>query len=174
MASLLARRFRLSGSLVTAVQDGVQNILPAYRGTVHAIKSIIAEEGWRALYSGLSPALFGAGELRSPCISAKTSKPLTINPSIWSNRWPAGIAWGTYFTSYNNAKQRWQRLGGSEQLTPVQHLLSAAEGGAVVRPLSWYDKVPSAAEPAAEAVLLQELLLCVWSALWKTDLARAL
>ena len=70
-ASLLGRRLRLSGLLVVAVQDGVQNILPAYRGTVHAIKSIIAEEGWRALYSGLTPALFGAGELQSPCISAK-------------------------------------------------------------------------------------------------------
>ena len=44
-----------------AVQDGIAGVLPAYRGTVHAVKSIIREEGWRALYAGLSPALLGSG-----------------------------------------------------------------------------------------------------------------
>lgn len=44
------------------VQDGIAGVLPAYRGTVHAVKSIIREEGWRALYAGLSPALIGSGE----------------------------------------------------------------------------------------------------------------
>lgn len=44
----------------------------------------------------------------------------------------AGVSWGLYFAAYNQAKQRWQRMGGEDQLSPVQHLLAAAEGGAVV------------------------------------------
>ena len=49
-----------------AVQDGVKGILPAYNGTVHALKSIVMEEGWKALYSGLTPALLGAGASSDP------------------------------------------------------------------------------------------------------------
>lgn len=47
--------------VLNAVQDGIRSVLPAYRGTVHALKSIVIEEGWQSLYNGLSPALFGAG-----------------------------------------------------------------------------------------------------------------
>ncbi|KAL4423143.1 hypothetical protein ABPG77_007796 [Micractinium sp. CCAP 211/92] len=102
------------------VQDGA-GLLPAYRGTLDALRQIVAGEGWRALYSGLTPALAGSG-----------------------------IAWGVYFYAYNRAKQRYQRLqqlgsGGSrgsstssragqpqQRLGAGMHLLSAAEAGAVV------------------------------------------
>lgn len=43
------------------MQDGIAGVLPAYRGTVHAIKCIIRDEGKRALYAGLFPALIGSG-----------------------------------------------------------------------------------------------------------------
>lgn len=45
------------------MQDGVPGPLSAYRGTVHALQSIVREEGWRALYSGLAPGLLGAGDI---------------------------------------------------------------------------------------------------------------
>ncbi|PSC71946.1 metal ABC transporter permease [Micractinium conductrix] len=100
------------------VQDGA-SLLPAYRGTLDALRHIVREEGWRALYSGLTPALAGSG-----------------------------LAWGVYFFAYNRAKQRYQRQqlrrsggggsgGGAQQqqqqrLGPAMHLLSAAEAGTVV------------------------------------------
>ena len=60
------------------------------------------------------------------------------NTHFHDHRWDsklcmnAGISWGLYFTAYNQSKKRWQRWGGRESLTPGEHLLAAAEGGAVV------------------------------------------
>lgn len=47
--------------LQLAVQDGVAGALPIYHGTRDAIRRIVQDEGWRALYAGISPALLGAG-----------------------------------------------------------------------------------------------------------------
>lgn len=58
---LLMSRYISSKIANPAVQDGIQGVLPAYRGTVHAVRCILAEEGWQSLYKGLSPALLGAG-----------------------------------------------------------------------------------------------------------------
>ena len=45
-----------------AVQDGVAgSALPIYFGTRDALRKILQEEGWRALYAGITPALLGAG-----------------------------------------------------------------------------------------------------------------
>eukprot|EP00884_Botryococcus_braunii_P010077 jgi/Botrbrau1/19070/Bobra.0785s0001.1 len=85
------------------VQDGIRGTLPAYKGTRHALKTILREEGWRALYAGLSPALLGAG-----------------------------LSWGIYFAAYNSAKKRWQRWQQTSQLPPHLHLLSATEAGCIV------------------------------------------
>lgn len=44
----------------------------------------------------------------------------------------SGVAWGTYFLTYNAAKQRWVRSTGNSHLGPSVHLLCAAEAGALV------------------------------------------
>ncbi len=113
-----------------AVQDGIPGPLSAYRGTVHALKSIVKEEGWRALYSGLGPGLLGAGK-----------QALAINVRI-SLEWlselhasSAGLSWGLYFSAYNRAKERYQKSSGQTKLAPQLHLLSAAEAGCLVSPL---------------------------------------
>ncbi|CAL8470130.1 g9672 [Coccomyxa elongata] len=85
------------------VQDGVAGALPIYHGTRDAIRRIVQDEGWRALYAGISPALLGAG-----------------------------LSWGIYFTAYNNAKMRWQGLRNEAVLPAPLHLLSAAEAGCMV------------------------------------------
>ena len=38
-------------------------MLPMYLGTRDALARIMQEEGWRALYAGIAPALLGAGKL---------------------------------------------------------------------------------------------------------------
>lgn len=93
------------------MQDGVKGALPLYRGAVDALRSIVREEGRRALYAGLTPALVGSG-----------------------------AAWGAYFFSYDRAKKRYTRQQSgraapgaqAERLGPAMHLAAAAEAGAVV------------------------------------------
>lgn len=106
--TLIKRRGCTIPPSLPAVQDGA-GALPAYRGTLDALRSIYRQEGWRALYAGLTPALAG------------------------------GImAWSIYFWAYNRAKQRHQRRrvdGGGvagARLPPALHLASAAEAGALV------------------------------------------
>jgi len=100
----------------TTVQDGiVRTALPAYTGTWHALRTMVATEGWASLYAGLAPALLGAG-----------------------------LSWGAYFTAYQAAKARLSeggfgglpaRGGGGGGPAPPStalHLLAAAQAGAFV------------------------------------------
>jgi solute carrier family 25 (mitochondrial folate transporter), member 32 len=94
----------------TTVQDGVvRTALPAYTGTWHALRTMVATEGWAALYAGLAPALLGAG-----------------------------LSWGAYFTAYQAAKARLAASsgsgegGGESSSSAALHLLAAAQAGAFV------------------------------------------
>ncbi|KAG2546112.1 folate transporter 1, chloroplastic-like [Panicum virgatum] len=73
-----------------------------YRNTAHAVYTITRSEGLRGLYAGFYPAVLGST-----------------------------VSWGLYFFFYNRAKQRYLQRK-DDQLHPVQHLISAAEAGALV------------------------------------------
>lgn len=70
---------------------------------VDAMRSAMRTEGWRALYSGLSPALVGSA-----------------------------ASWGIYFFAYNRAKERNRAWMGVRELSPGMNLLSAAQAGSLV------------------------------------------
>ncbi|GBF94373.1 folate transporter chloroplastic [Raphidocelis subcapitata] len=85
------------------VQDGVQGALPSYKGATDAVKTILRTEGWRALYSGLSPAIIGSG-----------------------------VSWGAYLYLYERVKAWHRGWQGSDRLGAGWNLLSAAQAGAMV------------------------------------------
>uniref|UniRef100_A0AAY4CKY3 Solute carrier family 25 member 32 n=1 Tax=Denticeps clupeoides TaxID=299321 RepID=A0AAY4CKY3_9TELE len=74
---------------------------PKYSGMVHCMRSIWQQEGLRGLYQGVTP-----------------------------NVWGAGASWGLYFFFYNAIKA-YTREGRQSELTATEHLLSAAEAGAM-------------------------------------------
>mmetsp|Transcript_5791 Transcript_5791/g.9596 ORF Transcript_5791/g.9596 Transcript_5791/m.9596 type:complete len:409 (+) Transcript_5791:92-1318(+) len=74
-----------------------------YSSLLGGIKQVARKEGWRALYSGMGPALLGSG-----------------------------VSWGGYFYCYENAKKRYRGGGGAQRLGAGHHLLAAAEAGALL------------------------------------------
>ncbi|XP_067837576.1 solute carrier family 25 member 32-like [Heptranchias perlo] len=74
---------------------------PKYNGIVHCIRSIWKHDGIRGLYQGVTP-----------------------------NVWGAGLSWGLYFFFYNAIKA-YKQDGHPAELTATQHLISAAEAGAM-------------------------------------------
>ncbi|XP_015252362.1 mitochondrial folate transporter/carrier-like [Cyprinodon tularosa] len=72
---------------------------PKYSGIMHCMRSVWHQEGLRGLYQGVTP-----------------------------NIWGAGASWGLYFFFYNAIKG-YTKEGRQEELSPAEHLVSAAEAG---------------------------------------------
>ncbi|KAI5092407.1 mitochondrial folate transporter/carrier [Silurus meridionalis] len=74
---------------------------PKYHSISHCMRSIWQKEGLRGLYQGVTP-----------------------------NVWGAGASWGLYFFFYNAIKA-YIKEGRQTELSPTEHLVSAAEAGAM-------------------------------------------
>ncbi|XP_034980437.2 mitochondrial folate transporter/carrier [Zootoca vivipara] len=74
---------------------------PKYNGVLHCLTTVWKHEGLRGLYQGVTP-----------------------------NMWGAGASWGLYFFFYNAIKA-YKTEDKIESLGPTEHLVSAAEAGAV-------------------------------------------
>ncbi|GLD95489.1 hypothetical protein PINS_up004166 [Pythium insidiosum] len=88
----------------------------AYRSLSHAFRTIVAEEGMRSLFRGMSPALYGST-----------------------------LSWGLYMLLYQNAKQRYARMADDGWIQGSwQYFFSAMEAGIVCVPITnpiWLIKV---------------------------------
>lgn len=82
------------------VNDGRLQNTPKYTGIYNAFVTIHRQEGFRGLYRGVTP-----------------------------NVWGAGSAWGLYFLFYNAIKTRVQGGNRNMALGPGSHLLAASEAG---------------------------------------------
>ncbi|XP_038047908.1 mitochondrial folate transporter/carrier-like isoform X2 [Patiria miniata] len=80
------------------VNDG-NTARPTYRGVTDTCKHVIRQNGWRGLYQGVVP-----------------------------NVWGAGASWGFYFFFYNAIKA-YMGDGRQEPLGPSSHMLAAAQSG---------------------------------------------
>lgn len=83
-----------------AVNDGRTATLPQYRGLTGAFLTIFRQEGFKGLYKGVTP-----------------------------NIWGSGSAWGFYFLFYNSIKTWIQDGNTAQPLGPALHMLAAAEAG---------------------------------------------
>ncbi|KAG4077113.1 hypothetical protein HA402_016100 [Bradysia odoriphaga] len=73
---------------------------PQYRGLTSAFITIFRQEGFRGLYKGVTP-----------------------------NVWGSGSAWGFYFMFYNSIKTWIQGGNAAQPLGPAWHMVAAAEAG---------------------------------------------
>lgn len=83
-----------------AVNDGRTTTAPQYRGLTSAFITIFRQEGFRGLYKGVTP-----------------------------NVWGSGSAWGFYFMFYNSIKTWIQGGNAAQPLGPAWHMVAAAEAG---------------------------------------------
>ncbi|KAG2499591.1 hypothetical protein HYH03_002532 [Edaphochlamys debaryana] len=85
------------------VQDGATLALPQYKNAFDAARSVLKQEGWKALYKGLTPALIGSG-----------------------------VSWAAYFAIYEAVKAWHCRWQDKDRLSPGWNMASAAQAGAMV------------------------------------------
>ncbi|XP_058986760.1 mitochondrial folate transporter/carrier [Musca domestica] len=85
-----------------AVNDGRTAAVPQYRGLGSAFATIFRQEGFRGLYKGVTP-----------------------------NVWGSGSSWGLYFMFYNTIKTFIQGGNATLPLGPSMHMLAAAQSGAL-------------------------------------------
>ena len=78
-ADLVKVRMQADGRLVVAGQS------PRYSGMVHAVRSILAEHGWRGLYKGLGPNLCRATLVNVGELSAYDSAKQSLLQQGWSD-----------------------------------------------------------------------------------------
>ncbi|XP_067630256.1 solute carrier family 25 member 32 [Eurosta solidaginis] len=83
-----------------AVNDGRSTSVPQYSSLSSAFSTIFRQEGFRGLYKGVTP-----------------------------NIWGSGSAWGFYFMFYNSIKTFIQGGNTTQPLGPTLHMLAAAESG---------------------------------------------
>ncbi|XP_053966014.1 mitochondrial folate transporter/carrier [Anastrepha obliqua] len=83
-----------------AVNDGRTTTVPQYNSLSSAFSTIFRQEGFRGLYKGVTP-----------------------------NIWGSGSAWGFYFMFYNTIKTFIQGGNTTQPLGPTLHMLAAAESG---------------------------------------------
>eukprot|EP00741_Cyanophora_paradoxa_P021902 tig00021428_g21142.t1 len=76
--------------------------IPHYRGTVHAFRTMVAEEGLAALYRGLAPATIAAA-----------------------------ASWGCYFYGYQIMKDGMRQLRGGAELGMGDHFVCSASAGVI-------------------------------------------
>ncbi|XP_075169261.1 solute carrier family 25 member 32 [Haematobia irritans] len=85
-----------------AVNDGRTAAVPQYRGLGSAFATIFRQEGFRGLYKGVTP-----------------------------NVWGSGSSWGLYFMFYNTIKTFIQGGNTTTPLGPSMHMMAAAQSGAL-------------------------------------------
>jgi solute carrier family 25 (mitochondrial folate transporter), member 32 len=88
----------------------------AYGSLGHAFRTIVAEEGMRSLFRGMSPALYGSA-----------------------------LSWGLYMYFYQNAKERYARMADDGLIqSSWQYFFSGLEAGIICVPITnpiWLIKI---------------------------------
>ncbi|XP_039954007.1 mitochondrial folate transporter/carrier [Bactrocera neohumeralis] len=108
-----------------AVNDGRTTTVPQYSSLSSAFSTIFRQEGFRGLYKGVTP-----------------------------NIWGSGSSWGLYFMFYNTIKTFIQGGNTTQPLGPTLHMLAAAESGVLTLILTnpiWVVKTRLCLQYGAEA-----------------------
>lgn len=85
-----------------AVNDGRLQTIPKYNGIINAFTKIYRQEGFRGLYQGVTP-----------------------------NVWGAGASWGLYFMFYNSLKNWFKEGNANTNLGASTHLMLASGSGLI-------------------------------------------